>query len=211
MRNSAIFALSYTAANSKGINVITAANRLHIMMASNSDWVVPAGARERRFCVLQVNDRHIQDHAYFAAIDEQMLNHGGLAAMMHDLVNRDISGFNVRKFPWTDALDEQIIRTISPAHQWWMDHLGKSYGQWEFQCRSNLSHTFAEANGTFNGKSSETKLGMFLKTVVPGGVKKVTHLHVAGASPQDCYQFPSQQVCRAAFIKKLGLQKDPWL
>ncbi|MBC7618015.1 MAG: hypothetical protein H7293_03310, partial [Candidatus Saccharibacteria bacterium] len=195
----------------KGINVITAANRLHIMMASNNDWVVPAGARERRFCVLQVNDRHLQDHAYFAAIDNQMLNQGGLAAMMFDLVNRDISTFNVRKFPWTDALDEQIIRTIDPAMQWWMDHLGKSYGNWGFQIRSSMSDSFAEANGTFNSKSSETKLGMFLKTVVPGGVQKVAHVPIAGSSPQECYQFPPQQVCRSALIKKLGLQKDPWL
>jgi len=96
---------------------------------------------------------HLQDHAYFAAIDDQMLNQGGLAAMMHDLVNRDISAFNVRKFPWTDALDEQIIRTIDPAMQWWMDHLAKSYGNWGFQIRTSLSDSFAEANGTFNSKS----------------------------------------------------------
>jgi hypothetical protein len=195
----------------KGVNVITAANRLHIMMASNSEWVVPAGARERRFCVLQVNDTHIQDHTYFAAIDDQMLNHGGLAAMMYDLANRDISTFNVRSFPWTDALDNQIIRTIAPAMQWWMDYLGKSNGSWEYQARSVLSENFAAANGTFNSKSSETKLGMFLQSVVPGGVKRVTRPSGSGAHPQDCYQFPPQQDCRAALIKKLGLKNDPWL
>jgi len=52
---------------------------------------------------------------------------------------------------------------------------------------------------------------MFLKTVVPGGVQKMTHVPIAGSSPQECYQFPPQQVCRSALIKKLGLQKDPWL
>ncbi|MBC7621482.1 MAG: PriCT-2 domain-containing protein [Candidatus Saccharibacteria bacterium] len=195
----------------KGANVITAANRLHIMMASNSNWVVPAGARERRFCVLQVNDRHIQDHTYFAAIDEEMLNQGGLAAMMHDLLNRDLSAFDVRKFPWTDALDEQLLHSLDPAMQWWMDYLGKTHASWEFPVRAFLSDAFAQANGTFNCKSSETKLGMFLSKVVPGGVQKVTRVTVPGANPQDCYQFPSQQDCRMELIKKLGLQKDPWL
>jgi len=195
----------------KGINVITVANRLHIMMASNNEWIVPAGARERRFCVLHVNDMHIQDGAYFAAIDDQMLNQGGLSAMMYDLQQRDLSAFDVRKFPWTDALDDQILRTLDPATQWWMDYLGKTYTSWEFPVRSTLSDSFAQANGTFNSKSSETKLGMFLSGILPGGVKKVSHSPLAGHTAQDCYQFPPQQDCRQALIKKLGLKKDPWL
>ncbi|MEI6760132.1 MAG: DUF5906 domain-containing protein [Betaproteobacteria bacterium] len=195
----------------KGVNVITAANRLHVMMASNNEWVVPAGARERRFCVLQVNDKHLQDHAYFAAIDKQMLKEGGLAAMMHDLVTRDLSDFNVRKFPWTTALDDQIIRSLNPAMQWWMDFLGASYKGWEIQPRFELRDSFADANGTYNSKSSETRLGMFLKSVVPGEIRKETLVPYAGATSQDIYRFPPQHECREALIKKLGLQKDPWL
>ena len=196
---------------SKGVNACTAPNRLHIMMASNNDWVVPAGNKERRYFVLQVSDKHIQDHAYFASIDEQMLRQGGLAAMMHDLLHRDLSTFDVRKFPWTDALDEQVLRTLDPAMQWWMDYLGKTYTSWEYPIRSVLNDDFAQANGTFNSKSSETKLGMFLSKVVPGGVKKVARALIAGGSPSDCYQFPSQQDCRDELVKQLGLKKDPWI
>jgi len=171
----------------KHIDTTVSRNRLHIMMASNNEWVVPAGNRERRYCVLQVNESHIQDNAYFAAIDDQMLNQGGLSAMMYDLQQRDLSTFNVRKFPWTDALNEQILRTLDPAMQWWLDYLGKMYFSWEFPIRSELSDSFAQANGTFNSKSSETKLGMFLSSVLPGGVKKVSRSPVAGAQVQDGY------------------------
>ena len=196
---------------SKGVNACTAPNRLHIMMASNNEWVVPAGNKERRYFVLQVSDKHIQDHAYFASIDEQMLRQGGLAAMMHDLLHRDISAFDVRKFPWTDALDDQLLRTLDPATQWWMDYLGKTYTSWEYPIRAVLSDAFAQANGTFNSKSSETKLGMFLSKVVPGGVKKVAHALIAGGSLSDCYEFPDQRTCRQALVKKLGLKNDPWM
>jgi hypothetical protein len=195
----------------KGANVITTANRLHIMMASNNEWVVPAGNKERRYFVLQVSDKHIQDKPYFAAIDHQMLHQGGLAAMMHELLNRDLSAFDVRKFPWTDALDEQLLRSLDPATQWWMDYLGKTHRSWEFPIRAIVSDSFAQANGTFNSKSSETKLGMFLSKVVPGGVKKVSHASVVGANPNDCYQFPDQITCRQSLVKQLGLKNDPWL
>ena len=36
-------------------------NMLHIMMASNEDWVVPAGEAERRYAVFDVSDRYLQD------------------------------------------------------------------------------------------------------------------------------------------------------
>lgn len=48
----------------------------------------------------------MRDFPYFAAIDEQM-NDGGQAALLHLLLNRDISKFNPRDVPQTDALAEQ--------------------------------------------------------------------------------------------------------
>jgi len=43
-------------------------NCLHITMSSNASWVVPASGFERRFCVLDMNDKMAQNVAYFAAI-----------------------------------------------------------------------------------------------------------------------------------------------
>lgn len=195
----------------KGVDTGTSRNRLHIMMASNSDWVVPAGGRERRFCVLKVSDARIQDHAYFAAIDNQMLNQGGLSAMMYDLTERDLSAFNVRNYPQTDALDEQKLHSLEPGMLWWMDYLGETYSCWQFQSRTALNESFAKAKGTYNEKSSTTQLGMFLNKVVPGGVKKVPHSLIQSAPPQPCYEFPDQQKCRQELMDQLGLKKDPWL
>ncbi len=48
----------------KGRNVRFARNVIHLLIASNGDWVVPAGLDERRFCVIDVSDARSQDRAY---------------------------------------------------------------------------------------------------------------------------------------------------
>jgi hypothetical protein len=90
----------------KGIDPFPVRNCIHLIMSSNADWVVPAGADARRYFVLNVSDAHMQDLKYFAAIDKQM-DSGGREALLHLLLNRDLSGFNVRAVPQTKALAEQ--------------------------------------------------------------------------------------------------------
>ena len=90
----------------KGVDAFPVKNCLHLMMSSNSDWVVPAGADARRYFVLSVADTKKQDHTYFAAIVQEMDN-GGREALLYLLLNRDLSGFNLRNVPQTGALAEQ--------------------------------------------------------------------------------------------------------
>jgi hypothetical protein len=75
-------------------------------MSSNADWVVPAGADARRYFVLNVSDAQMQKTDYFAAISKQMEN-GGREALLQFLLHRDLSGFEVRRVPQTDALAQQ--------------------------------------------------------------------------------------------------------
>jgi hypothetical protein len=96
----------------KGVNAYQARNHIHLLMASNNDWVVPAGADARRYFVLDVSDAHMQDTDYFGAIDAEMQS-GGREALLYMLLNRDISAFNVRRVPRTDALEAQKSYTRS--------------------------------------------------------------------------------------------------
>ena len=74
--------------------------------AKGDDWVVPAGLEERRFLVLDVGESQMQNSEFFGALDRE-LESGGREALLHLLLNRDLSGFNVRRFPQTEALREQ--------------------------------------------------------------------------------------------------------
>jgi hypothetical protein len=90
----------------KGVDSFTAPNRIHLIIASNSDWVIPAGAEARRFFMLDVSEASRQDGPYFSAIVEQ-LNSGGREALLFDLLHRDLSGFDVTVVPQTEALAKQ--------------------------------------------------------------------------------------------------------
>ncbi len=62
----------YLTVEAKFQNAVQQPNFLHVMMASNEEWVVPASMDARRFFVLVVSEAKKNDHAYFAAIWKQM-------------------------------------------------------------------------------------------------------------------------------------------
>lgn len=103
-------------------DAVVSPNCTHIVMASNESWVVPAGAEERRFFVLDVSDSSIQDKTYFSAIDEESRN-GGREALLHMLLNFDIAAFQVRTAPKTSALQDQQMISMSPIQEWWFQKL----------------------------------------------------------------------------------------
>jgi hypothetical protein len=107
-------------------NLVEVINMLHIFMSSNSDWVVPAAIDERRFCVTNVADNRIGDRAYFTAITQQMEN-GGLAALIHDMLHRDISNFEVRDVPNTAALQTQKTLSLGSIERWWLAVLSRGF------------------------------------------------------------------------------------
>jgi hypothetical protein len=102
------------------------ANMTHILMASNSAWVVPATTDERRFCVMDVSDIHLQDDEYFDRLNAQM-EAGGLAAMLHDLLHHDLSRFNIRQVPQTEALADQKRHSLDSLHRWWLTVLQRGF------------------------------------------------------------------------------------
>jgi len=102
----------------KGKDVVPCKNMLHVVMASNDAWVIPAGIDERRFCVLDVSASQAQNETYFAALVAE-LDNGGLAAMLHDLLALQIGDWHPRRgIPKTSALAEQKLLSLRGAeHQ----------------------------------------------------------------------------------------------
>lgn len=207
----------------KGINAYRVQNHLHIIVASNNDWVVPSGARERRHCVLTVADTYAQDHSYFAPLYAELEN-GGLNAMLFELQNMDISQFNVRKIPFTTALRDQMLYTLSPEWRWWMEELqegtiwrsqpklvdGSKRGIAQITIeRSELQQKFSEGcRGLHATRSNATALGMLLKKLLPSGYPKDLLEPVKlrnGSSKVRCYVLPPLAECIAHFERTTGI------
>lgn len=105
----------------KGRDAVMGKNLIHILMASNNDWVVPAGLDgERRFAVFEVNNDRRDDDAFFAALNRQLYVEGGLSAMLHDLQTRRLGDWAPRRsVPQTRALAAQKAMSMSPPESWW--------------------------------------------------------------------------------------------
>lgn len=107
----------------KGVNLVQAKNRLHIIMSSNHAWVVPATIDERRFAIFDVPDKRIGDRAYFKALFAQ-LDNGGRAAMLYDLMQMDLGDWHPREnIPKNDARNKQIAASLGGFEKVMLDLL----------------------------------------------------------------------------------------
>lgn len=102
----------------KGVDAAAWPNCLHVIMAANAEWVVPASHDERRYACFNIADSRIGDFGYFARLQEELAN-GGLGAMLWDLQRMELGGWHPRKILQTDALREQKARSLDPRLEWW--------------------------------------------------------------------------------------------
>jgi hypothetical protein len=99
----------------KGKDLTSCPNMLHVIISSNSEWVVPAGPYERRYAVFDVADTYRQKEAYFAPLYAE-LDNGGREAMLHDMLAMDLGDWHPRRnVPKTDALNDQKSRGLGPV------------------------------------------------------------------------------------------------
>jgi len=161
----------------KGVDAQAASNFVHLMFASNENWVVPAGMKERRFFVLDVRSSRMQDQDYFRKIKKQM-KAGGFEALHYMLRTMDLSSFEVRNAPRTDALREQQQLSLSPEQDWWFSKLAEGEimpgsGWPEMVAVEELIQDYVNHTNRFrmNWKGNATSLGMFIKKCFPPGHK----------------------------------------
>jgi hypothetical protein len=200
----------------KHVDPIRLKNFMRLFVTGNPDWMVPAGFRERRWAVFDMSEEHMQDHAYFAAIDHEMAN-GGREALLHYLLDFDLSQVDLRTIPKTAALLDQQIESMTVEQSWWLDTLTRGelpprpHGVNEVGVcpKDDLFARYilhARLQGA-NHRSIETKLGMFLSKQV-GAELTTTRPRMEGKLGPRCYALPPLKDCRRLFSKALGQTLD---
>jgi Family of unknown function (DUF5906) len=199
----------------KGKEPIRVRNYVRLLITGNPDWVVPAEMEDRRFAVLDIGEACIKNHSYFAAIDAEMDN-GGRAALLDYLLHYDLTGIDLRTTPKTGALLEQKINSLTPEHGWLLDVLHSGRLRWGGKepgcCPTELLFDHYIKHSTSTGvrrRSTETKIGIFLKKVLPG-IRKSEGMYKAFGPERygSIYEFPPLKECRTKFARLLQTEVD---
>lgn len=101
----------------------------NVVFASNEEWIVPAGDDTRRYFVLECDNKYAgiqtkESKEYFDAILN--LSTQDVADYLYQY---DLSGFNSKAIPITDALNDQKIASMESSKLWLLEELGNDL-QW---------------------------------------------------------------------------------
>lgn len=205
----------------KGIDAVKASNHIHLIVATNAEWAIPASFDERRFFVLDVSDAVAKDRAYFAALRAEFEN-GGPAAMLYDLLQYDYADVDLRNPPRTSGLVTQMLQSLPSKIAWWRSALAdgdfdvadgaaaesetNGWYQGPIEVRKSLVHESFNAHvpGFRNKPWATSQIGTFLKEMVPD----IETTRRSGGNRERCYRFPALAVLRARFVEDFGIEFD---
>jgi hypothetical protein len=216
------------AIEAKGKDIEMGSNCLHIVMASNEDWAVPAAMDDRRFFILDVKDVARNSHAHFSAIQKQM-DEGGYGALLDTLLRMDISNFNVRVRPETQALATEKAMSLGPVEAYWYECLrngnlgllNSTNEEWpELVPKGQL---FDEVRRRVsNLRMSNVALGIiFTRKLLPDGGGRDARIRgkILWMDHQNnervtmnphAFCLPSLKKCRDWWVQRFGAPNEPW-
>jgi len=203
----------------KGVDAVTYRNMIHLIVASNDKWVIPAGTNSRRWLVLEVSDRYIGNNQYFDSVLRE-INNGGLEALLHFLLNRKITN-KLNRAPSTEALEEQRAMSISTRYDsvesWWQEtiEIGIIKAPAMFVEDENKNDDWPSAvlnSDLFNsyvewckdrGNTTPVAHNVFGKTMRKLGVD-VKRKRVPGGKFVNAALIPSREECIKLFNREMG-------
>jgi hypothetical protein len=107
--------------NKKNIPKYTVNCVANTIIASNEDWVIPAGKGARRYFILDLNDKYCGNKSDEAKEYFEKIINIDEYALAHYLYNRDITDFDPTKIPYSSGLqDQQIMGLNSETNKSWV-------------------------------------------------------------------------------------------
>lgn len=104
-------------------------NYKRFIFASNEEWAVPVGAKDRRYFVLDCNPKYkgkTNEGEFFWKIDQAMKNEGLVEAVFDFLMERDISEVNIRQAPKTNGYVELMAKSMDTCTHYLYDMISGS-------------------------------------------------------------------------------------
>ena len=196
----------------KFLPLVEEPSALHIIIASNNEWPVAIPTDDRRYMVLDVSDAQRQNDAHFAPLRAELAN-GGLAAMLHDLLDHPVDEHALRHPLHTPGKRDVTAHSLKPIQRWWFECLrigaiGADDDVWPTKTQKAALHFdfmgFLERHHERWGrKATETELGTFLQPYIVQQTREM----VQGKRQRFCELRPLAE-CRAIWVKACGWAAD---
>lgn len=181
----------------KGIDRFEVKNHVGLIMTGNAEWQVLATDDERRYASFEVSECHRGDRNYFKKLYAQ-IEHGGEAAMLHDLQNMGLGDWHPRDdVPRTKSLHRQIQLSLNPLESWLNDLIfaGRLPGDMKGKGRVLFSDLKAHAHARRDLQGvTDMALSLF--------VKQFAERRLMGKSRLSGFAFPPLYEVREEWSRK---------
>jgi hypothetical protein len=181
-------------------------NCVNLIMASNEEWVIPAGTTDTRWLVLNVSDElsQMRDKKKWREIINGILNvdRKRLAKFFYE---RDISNFDDRETIKTVGLREQQVQSLSKINKWWLDCIDTG----KFECENNLfdfENTHVKKT-IYNSYKSHSNDKHITSHKFWGDMKKLCNFTINGKNKSKVI-FDSLELCRDRW--RIIFNDDGW-
>lgn len=209
----------------------TIKNCAHILCMSNAEWVVPIEPGDRRYYILDCDNRYCGNHGYFDKLVGQIKG-GEADALIHHLRTRDIKNFNVAKFPTEqggaraaamefnlDSVEAFVLEALEQADFGFSLGDLSERGEISPYDRNNIGKTLIydsytnfyseDRNNNFKRFYNKTAFGIKVKKIFPDpNIWKVSSVRPeGGGSPVGSYITSTLYGLRRAFDNYLGAER----
>lgn len=193
-------------------------NFRHLILSSNETHVVHLDPDDRRFFILDVSESRKEDHSYFKAIDEQ-LRSGGYEALLYDLLNEDLNGFDPRVMPANFAGFSMKLKSASSfdnylykaLYEGFIDFMLagplRAFGSVEIKKLNEYYRRYCE--DTRQEPLKDFEIGKRLLKLIPEVQVKRSSRDGDNQRP-NIYVFPPLEECRKAFEKSFKQNSSIW-
>lgn len=203
--------------------------------STNNQVFAKTTSGDRRFFHLRVSEKYKEDYEYFNPLHDALKVEATIGAFVHQLLERDISKFNVRAKPKTQETTNQKKQSLKGLDRFWYEVL--KAGSFEVRNRSNAE--------SYNGSSLDTRCddfkdGQFITTadiltlylrfdkhaerfssvstdsigksitaLCPSAERKQKRV-LSGRNPKQGRQLPSLATARKEFAQFLNVDSLDW-
>lgn len=129
----------------KGKNVVTGKNCISMILTSNEAHAVSIDADDRRYAIFDVQNSFAHKREYFDPLLREMEN-GGLAALLFDCLEMDLSAYNVFDKPRTEALGLEKVRSLRGVDLWLFEILSEGSMPGAIGTESDTSSLFGNVD-----------------------------------------------------------------